>query len=277
MDWEQAEAQVPKANTNPDIITMLTRTMDTALSRHEQAAGHRLDREHSIAGHLHFASAADNAAAFARPFCRRDVGCQKPGLPMEFMVAGCAALLYSLRHARFLLQHTEARHDPDASILITAASDMLPFAHARTRAPAAYRTDIDSWLFQAIFGEAVGALLVGHADPTGHDWTIEDDQWHAVTDDWRVNLSADDIPHVDIRARQVGATFRTNVPAIARQALNALGLSSFEDLHRLCIHESNPHLVSAVADEVGAPPGVVHSISAQGGHPRRRLRLLPPR
>jgi 3-oxoacyl-[acyl-carrier-protein] synthase III len=265
LDWAQGAVEVPKPATNPDIVTMLTRAMDTALVRHEEVLGHRIERDRSIAGHLHFASAADTAAPFALPVCRRDVGCHKPGLPMEFLVSGCAALLYSLRHAGFLLQHTEARHDPDAYVIITAASDMLPFAHARSQAPTDYRADIDSWLFQAIFGEGVGAIVVGHPGPTGHDWIVEDNQWHAVTDDWRVNLSDDDVPHVDIRARDVSTTFRRNVPDIARNGLQALGLSEFEDLHRLCIHESNPNLVSAIAGELGVPAGIVHSISSQVG------------
>ncbi|PJE95660.1 hypothetical protein CUT44_22095 [Streptomyces carminius] len=265
LDWTEAAARIPRPDTNPDVLAMITRAMDTALSRHEEASGSRLARDRSIAGHIHFGAVTDNAASFALPAGRRAVGCHKPGLPVDIMLSGCAGLLVALRHARFLLRHTAARHDPDAYVLITAASDLMPFAHARGRAPATHRADINSWLFQAIFGEGAGAVVVGHADGSGHDWLVEDVRWRTVADDWRVNLAGGSTPHMTIRAREVSSTFRGHVPGVARQGLSALGLSTFDDLHRLCIHESNPNLVSGVVGELGVPPGLVHSISSHVG------------
>ncbi|MFF9090973.1 hypothetical protein ACF1BE_32275 [Streptomyces sp. NPDC014991] len=265
LDWNQAAATIPTPPTNPDIITMLTRAMDTALSRHEQTSGRHAARDQAIAGHLHFAAVNDSAPSFAVLDCRRAAGCHKPGLPGEVLFSGCAGLLVALRHARFLLRHTEARHDPDAYVLITAVSDLLPFAHTRALAPAALRADIDAWLFQAIFGEGVGAMVVGHADMSDQEWLVEDAQWQAVADDWRVTLTGDSVPRMTIRARDVGTTFRTSIPGVAQQGLGALGLSSFDALHRLCVHESNPQLVAAVSRDLDTPDNLVHSISSQVG------------
>ncbi|AJF66602.1 hypothetical protein [Streptomyces vietnamensis] len=287
LDWDAAAAAIPKPAGNADLWAMLTRAMDIALTRHERASGTGAARATSIAGHLHFAANGDNPTAFAILECRRNAGCHKPGLPGEYMISGCAGLFFALRHAEFLLRHTEARHDPDAYVLITAASDLLPFAHTRGRAPEGHRADLNSWLFQTIFGEGVGAMVVGHADvgqesvgqagvgragvghaggdqPGGH-WRVEDTGWETVADDWRVSFRSDGGPRMVIRARDVSATFRSSVPDAAREGLRQLGLKEADDLHRLCIHESNPFLVAAAAKDLEAPSGLVHSLSAEVG------------
>ncbi|MEV0264655.1 3-oxoacyl-[acyl-carrier-protein] synthase III C-terminal domain-containing protein [Streptomyces sp. NPDC050617] len=68
-----------------------------------------------------------------------------------------------------------------------------------------------------------------------------------------------------IRARGVGATYRTHVPLAAQRGLAALELDTFDELHRLCLHESNPRMLAEVAAELGAPGTVVHSISSTVG------------
>ncbi|MFG2226509.1 3-oxoacyl-[acyl-carrier-protein] synthase III C-terminal domain-containing protein [Streptomyces sp. NPDC048644] len=68
-----------------------------------------------------------------------------------------------------------------------------------------------------------------------------------------------------IRARGVGAAYRSHVPLAARRGLAALGLDTFDDLHRLCLHESNPRMVAEVATELGAPAPAVQSISSTVG------------
>ncbi|MFI8813426.1 MULTISPECIES: hypothetical protein [unclassified Streptomyces] len=44
-------------------------------------------------------------------------------------------------------------------------------------------------------------------------------------------------PHMVIRARCVGATYRTHIPRAAHRGLLPLELGTFDDLHRLCLHE----------------------------------------
>ncbi|MEV5683605.1 hypothetical protein AB0L68_10515 [Streptomyces sp. NPDC052164] len=40
-----------------------------------------------------------------------------------------------------------------------------------------------------------------------------------------------------IRARGVGATYRTHISPAAHRGLLPLELGTFDDLHRLCLHE----------------------------------------
>jgi len=68
-----------------------------------------------------------------------------------------------------------------------------------------------------------------------------------------------------VRAREVAATFREHVPQVAKRGLQALGMTSFRELHRLCVHESNPKLVAHIASRLEAPSDIVHSISARVG------------
>jgi 3-oxoacyl-[acyl-carrier-protein] synthase III len=160
----------------------------------------------------------------------------------------------------------DAARDPDAYVVISCHNDLLPFAHTRGRCPAQHNESIDDWLFQAIFGEGTGAVVVGHASESGGDWRVEGLGWGAVSDDWRVTMTVEEgAPRMVIRAREVATTFREHVPLAARSGLEALGLGSFLDLHRLCIHESNPNLVAQVASRLEAPPNVVHSICAKVG------------
>ncbi|MFB8118269.1 3-oxoacyl-[acyl-carrier-protein] synthase III C-terminal domain-containing protein [Streptomyces sp. NPDC055962] len=56
------------------------------------------------------------------------------------------------------------------------------------------------------------------------------------------------------------------VPRAAHRGLNALGRgTTFADLHRLCLHESNPRMLAEVATGLGAPDETVHNISATVG------------
>jgi 3-oxoacyl-[acyl-carrier-protein] synthase III len=165
-----------------------------------------------------------------------------------------------------MLQTEEAIRDEDAFVVISCDNDLLPFAHTRGRCPVDRDENIDDWLFQAIFGEGAGAIVVGHAGRAGGDWVLEDMGWSAVADDWRVTMSSEDgSPRMLVRAREVSATFREHVPQVAKHGLQALGMTSFRELHRLCVHESNPKLVAHIASGLEAPAGVVHSISARVG------------
>lgn len=75
------------------------------------------------------------------------------------------------------------------------------------------RTSLDEWLFPAVFGEGAGALVIGHTDSRGGDWAIEGWGSGPVAGDWRVTMPSDQsTPHMVIRARCVGATYRTHIP-----------------------------------------------------------------
>jgi 3-oxoacyl-[acyl-carrier-protein] synthase III len=265
LDWSAADAKLRKPVANGDVDAMTTRAIVSAVQEYEDQRSKPGARARSIVGH-HLASTSSVRTPYALLESRLAAGCHKPGLPILSLLSGCSGLLFALEHARSLLEQEEAKRDRDAFVLISCSNDLLPFAHTRGRCPSARNESIDDWLFQAIFGEGAGAIVVGHADRDGGDWVIENIDWTAVADDWRVTMTTQDgAPGMVIRAREVGMTFREHVPAAARRGLDALGMHSFRDLHRVCVHESNPNLVAYVASKLEAPADTVHSISAKVG------------
>ncbi|MGW0669737.1 3-oxoacyl-[acyl-carrier-protein] synthase III C-terminal domain-containing protein [Streptomyces sp. NPDC002746] len=247
---------------NPDIDAMTTRALQLALEDHGRPA-----RPGALAGHIHLSWSSDDRQMFALAEARREVGWHTPGLTSLHLLSGCAGLIEALNYAQYLLHHTAARDDEDAVVFVTASNDLSAIAHTRGPSPAPDNEDLDQWLFPAIFGEGAGAMVIGHPDPRGGDWEVQDWAIEPVTEDWRVTMPPEqDTPHMVIRARGVGATYRTNIPRAAHRGLNALGQgTTFADLHRLCLHESNPRMLAEVATELGAPEATVHSISATVG------------
>jgi 3-oxoacyl-[acyl-carrier-protein] synthase III len=265
LDWVGAAGlRVPVHNE--DVEAMTTQAVADALDACDERRGRPAARARSIAGHVHIASTSGVRTPYALLESRRATRCDKPGLPIVSLLSGCSGLLFALQQAQSLLEQGDAARDPDAFVVISCHNDLLPFAHTRGRCPADRNESIDDWLFQAIFGEGAGAIVVGHADEGGGDWVVESLDWAAVTDDWRVTMTTEGgAPGMVIRARDVGVTFREHVPTAARRGLDALGLRSFREVHRLCIHESNPNLVAYVASRLEAPPQAVHSICAKVG------------
>lgn len=247
---------------NPDIDAMTARALHLALEDHARPA-----RPGSLAGHIHLSWSSDDRQMFALAEARRAAGWHTPGLTTLHLLSGCAGLIEALNYTRYLLHHTAARDDEDAVVFVTASNDLSAIAHTRGPYSAPDNEDLDQWLFPAIFGEGAGAMVIGHPDPQGGDWAVQDWAIEPVTDDWRVTMPPEqETPHMVIRARGVGATYRTNVPLAAHRGLNALDPgTTFADLHRLCLHESNPRMLAEVATSLGAPDGTVHSISAKAG------------
>lgn len=265
LDWAHSASEVRKPGFNPDIEAMLKAATREVLQRYAASAGN-LAPARSIAGHIHISATSNVRTPYALLEARQAAGCHKPGLPIVTLLSGCSGLLFALHQARFLLSEDAAQRDDNAYVLITCCNDLLPFAHARGRCPPERSESIDDWLFQAIFGEGVGALVVGHGHRGGEGWMVADLSWEAVTDEWRVTMQSDPAGEsMLIRAREVSTTFRQHVPRAALRGLDALGLAGFRDLHRLCIHESNPNLVAQVAAKLEAPDDRVHSLSPTVG------------
>jgi 3-oxoacyl-[acyl-carrier-protein] synthase III len=266
LDWSAAAAKLRKPVSNGDVDAMTTAAIVSAVQQYEAQRSKPGARASSIVGHVHIASTSSVRTPYALLESRIAADCHKPGLPIKSLLSGCSGLLFALQEARSLLEQEEAQRDPDAFVLISCSNDLLPFAHTRGRCPSARNESIDHWLFQAIFGEGAGAIVVGHANRDGGDWVVENIDWTAVSDDWRVTMTMEDgAPGMVIRAREVGMTFREHVPPAARRGLDALGMHSFRELHRVCVHESNPKLVAHVASKLEAPADAVHSISAKVG------------
>ena len=265
LDWLDASNELRKPSFNADIESMLTAAVRDVLQHHAASASN-FSAARSIAGHIHISATSNVRTPYALLETRQAAGCHKPGLPIITLLSGCSGLLFALQHARFLLGEAAAQRDDNAYVLITCSNDLLPFAHARGRCPSERSESIDDWLFQAIFGEGVGAIIVGHGHRGSEGWVIADLDWQAVTDEWRVTMQSDRAGEsMLIRAREVGITFREHVPRAAVRGLGALGLAGFSDLHRLCIHESNPNLVAHVAAKLDAPDDRVHSLSPTVG------------
>ena len=260
--WDKLGAELVRPAFNADVDAMLTLAVQAALADYRRLCHDDFSASRSIVGHIHIAATSNVHTPYALLEARAESGCHKPGLPIVNLLSGCSGLLFAMQQARFLLLETAALRDDDAFVLITCSNDLLPFAHARGRCPTSRNREIDEWLFQAIFGEGTGAIIVGHAHRGGGDWIVEDLGWEAVTDEWRVTMTrgqgADS--SMLIRAKQVSATFREHVPRVARRGIEALGVDVTQ-LHRLCVHESNPNLVSQVAAKLQAPASTVHSIS----------------
>ncbi|MEU8772079.1 hypothetical protein AB0C94_34720 [Streptomyces griseus] len=257
----------PRSLFNPDVEAMMIQALRLALDDDAPAANARQEGgTGTLAGHIHVSWSSDDRQLFALAEARRDVGWHTPGLTSLHIPSGCAGLFEALKYAHYLLHHAEARNDKSARVFVTASNDLSAIAHTRTPYPAPQNEDLDQWLFPAIFGEGAGALVIGRPDPRGGDWVIEDWGAEAVTDDWRVSMPPDpDSPHMVIRARGVGTTYRTHVPLAAHRGLAALGHSSFGELHRLCLHESNPRMLAETVAGLPAPDHTVHSISATTG------------
>ncbi|MFL0028475.1 3-oxoacyl-[acyl-carrier-protein] synthase III C-terminal domain-containing protein [Streptomyces sp. NBUL23] len=252
---------------NPDIDAMTTQALRLAVGDYLAHSGRAEGGRGSLAGHIHLSWSSDDRQMFALAEARREVGWHTPGLTSLHLLSGCAGMIEALNYAEYLLYHSAARDDEDAVVFVTASNDLSAIAHTRGPAEAPGNEDLDQWLFPAIFGEGAGAIVIGRPDPAGDGWMVKDWAIEPVTEDWRVTMPPEqDIPHMVIRARGVGATYRTNVPLAAQRGLQALGDGSgFGDLHRLCLHESNPRMLTAVATGLGAPEATVHSISATVG------------
>ncbi|MER0429611.1 hypothetical protein ABR748_36315 [Streptomyces microflavus] len=207
---------------NPDIDAMTTQALRLAvgdyLAHSERAEGGR----GSLAGHIHLSWSSDDRQMFALAEARREVGWHTPGLTSLHLLSGCAGMIEALNYAQYLLYHSTARDDEDAVVFVTASNDLSAIAHTRGPAEAPGNEDLDQWLFPAIFGEGAGAIVIGRPDPAGDEWMVQDWAIEPVTEDWRVTMPPEqDIPHMVIRARGVGATYRTNVPLAAQRGLQA--------------------------------------------------------
>jgi 3-oxoacyl-[acyl-carrier-protein] synthase III len=265
LDWEKLTA-APKPGSNSDLEAMLSRVTADVVEQHARREGGKFSASKSIFGHIHIASTTNLRTPYALLEARHAARCHKPGLPLVTLLSGCSGLLFALQHAFFLLREDAALADDSAFVLITCSNDLLPFAHARALCPPTRNERLDDWLFQAIFGEGVGAVVVGHGNRGGDDWVIEDVGMSPVTDDWRVTMNTTEgVDAMMIRSREVGITFREHVPRAAQRGLASLGMRGFGDLHRLCIHESNPRLVAYVQTALSVPPDCVHTVSAEVG------------
>lgn len=195
---------------------------------------------------------------------------------------GCAGILSAIELAHSFIK---ASNDPSAEhVLITCENNMLMSAH-QLLGGAACTNNINEWLWSAIFGEGVGAIIVGGhkvehpirlkfnpaaINSTGKQTTIN---WlvcqlskEAIVEDWRVVLQLNETRNhssVIIRAREVSETYLKGVTKHAKAGIE--NFKGINNIFQVCLHESNPNLVQTVANNLGISLARVPSISTKVG------------
>ena len=167
LEWTAAAKARRVPVFNGDVDAMTARAIAGALQQYDEGRCKPVDRARSIRGHVHVSATSSVRTPYALLDARRATGCHKPGMPIWNLLSGCSGLLFALQQARFLLQEEEAGRDEDARSSSSAATttSCRSFTLPRARCPADRDVEnIDDWLFQAIFGEGAGAIVVGHAD-----------------------------------------------------------------------------------------------------------------
>ena len=181
-----------------------------------------------------------------------------PSTPSMIVPEGCSGLLSVLRYLDSLLGPTD-------NALVTGESDMSLFSHQRADQDLS-KDNIDHWLWGALFGEGVGAMLIGR-EPTG-DSAMQITALHSevVEKDWRVCLERTADPEtavMTVKARAVKRTYLEHVSKHAREILSVAG--GVENVGTLCLHESNARLVQRVCRELEVPSGKAISICHKVG------------
>lgn len=208
----------------------------------------------SIVGHLHISGFLNPwmEAEFAKIRQKNGVGLNRPVQTM-IIQQGCSGLLTALEAGRSMLAGTA----PDSNILITADNNMMVHAHQRCIQKANVK-NLNQWLWPAIFGEGVGAIIVGRGLPKIRNkkdssiyFSIDSVEQEIAETDWRVqhNWHPNDLTTaVYIKAKEVTTTYLKFISSNATRAVEKSG--GLDELFRLCLHESNPRLISIMKNQL---------------------------
>lgn len=184
-----------------------------------------------VAHHLHITT----FPSFAYEYYLREVR-DHYELPQDLATwsiqQGCNGLLNALDLAGELLSYGD--------VLITVENNMVPSSSGHYPSPENH--DWNEWLWPAIFGEAVGAIVVSHS-PENARFRLHNHWQRTISVDGRVHPV--DEGKIYIRAKEVSQTFSENVPVIAEMTLGAA-----ERCDTLLIHESNPILTKRVFEDI---------------------------
>ncbi len=171
---------------------------------------------------------------------------------------GCSGVLEALKLCEVILSGTK-----NVNILVTGENNMLTHVWDRYSRHAS-ADNLDSWLWQVIFGEGVGAMVIGNSEDkprNGCFWKVSHLEKSIVCDDWRVaEISNEGKPQIFIRARDVRQTYLQAMPeklAKGREFFNGDENISY------ILHESNPKILQKVVTDMGLKN--VLSISASVG------------
>jgi 3-oxoacyl-[acyl-carrier-protein] synthase III len=207
--------------------------------------------------HFHISAAMAPSGMFRVRDALMNAGL-KPSIRSLIIPEGCSGLLSALEMADKMLPNDAG------SVLITAESDMSLYSHQRTLQNLTM-DNIDKWLWGVLFGEGVGAMLVGRV-PASRSLTIGNLQCEIVENDWRVALNLCEETDTIIMGIKARAVKRTYLEHVTRNAQDIIALSGGVDrVSHLCLHESNPKLVARVAENIGMPIAKTVSVCKHTG------------
>lgn len=167
--------------------------------------------------------------------------------------SGCAGILAAIKLAERLIDSNGF-----GDVLITGENNMLPFAYNR-RLSYATRKNLNQWLWPAIFGEGVAAMVVGSRAKKG-SWRLQLGNMQKVANEYRVKESILDHGRygMEIRAKEVRETFEKGISS-------CLGSYDLNDAFKVLIHESNPKIVKNILNKFQVDLAKSFSISAFTG------------
>ncbi len=222
-----------------------------------------------ITAHIHICGGSHQFIEPELNIVRRGTGVADSGVCSLIIQQGCAGLLFALDVANQLLASAATADD---HVLITAENNMLYSGHLRALHTGSTNQDYNYWLWPAIFGEGVGAMVVGRPDEprlqsSRGEWRVEHLCYHATDCDSPVVGPVRDRDGIGFKVLLQAKQVRQNyLQWVTRHALDVIRLAGgVETLHRLCLHESNPLLVREVAGRVGIPLDCVPTVSADVG------------
>ncbi|MBS0358940.1 MAG: hypothetical protein JSS53_06715 [Proteobacteria bacterium] len=259
----QTAYALSQSTPNSDLYKALETSIANAITMAKDGVH---DAQFKISAHIHIVAFA--VADVEDHICsvRRRLGLSLSSpITTIILQQGCSGILTALDLAKLLVSGFP---EPEKeNVLITSENNMMLSAHQRF--PFIERPNgINSWLWGAIFGEGVGAMIVSGSEknlPLGVSWKIDLLERETIENDWRVKLESQEAGYstVSIRAREVSDTYMRGVSKHAKIAIDLAG--GLDNIFRVCFHESNPMLLEKVSQSVGVNLNIVPTLSAEVG------------
>lgn len=241
---------------NNTLYEMLDNSIGECLTQLTEKEG---SGDSKIKFHIHIIGVSEPIVEFRIKAIRRKYQLS-PDISTFFISQGCSGFLEALGLAKVILAS-----EKEANILVTAENNMITHIHDRyTRY--ANAENLDHWLWQVIFGEGVGAAIIGNSDKSpkcGRFWKIVHFEKRIACDDWRVTeMFHNGKPQIYIKAREVRQTYLKSIPEELIR-----GVSFFEENKNIAyiLHESNPKILQKVINDMGMGLEDIPSISAEVG------------
>lgn len=223
----------------------------------------------NIVAHVHISSFLFTYMGYELARIRKSLGISLENpLHTIFFQLGCSGILTALEYVKVIL----AGYPDGSNVLITADNNMLIHAHQRCNRDA--RADnMNDWLFNTIFGDGVGALIVGTNNyienkPQSKSlfFSIDHFEKEIIENDWRVNynLSPENrTSSIVIKAKEVKDTYIKGIGKFTTKAIEKS--AGLDPLYKVCLHESNPKMIKLMQNNLNIPENMIPTISKHVG------------